>query len=106
MGRNDIDRYNSVSVSPASDYRCATEWHGGVHMRGSRRRHRVMAVIYDRLALFELAIAVEVFGLSRPELDIPWYEFGVFSLDPGSLRATGAVRIAATSSLTAIGRAD
>jgi AraC family transcriptional activator FtrA len=71
-----------------------------------RKRHRVVAVIYDRLALFEFAMVVEVFGLPRPELDIPWYEFEVCSLDPGSLRATASVRITATRSLRAIDRAD
>jgi AraC family transcriptional regulator, transcriptional activator FtrA len=73
---------------------------------GSRRRHRVVTVIYDRLALFELAIAVEVFGLPRPELEIPWYDFSVCSLDAGPVRATGAVRVGATRSLRAIAAAD
>ena len=36
-----------------------------------RRPHRVVVVAYDRVALFELAIATEVFGLPRPELKIP-----------------------------------
>src|SRR5262245_46971146 len=79
---------------------------GDRHVRRPRKRHRVTAVIYDRLALFELAIAVEVFGLPRPELGIPWYDFAVCSLDGGTLRATGAVRVTATSSLRAIARAD
>ena len=79
---------------------------GGRRASGHHRRHRVVAVIYDRLALFELAIAVEVFGLPRPELEIPWYEFAVCSLDRGSLRATGAIRLAAPGGLRAIARAD
>ncbi len=70
------------------------------------RRHRVVVVAYDRLALFELAIAVEVFGLPRPELGIPWYDFTVCSLERGPLRATGAVRLGAGRGLEAIARAD
>ncbi len=70
------------------------------------RRHRVVVVAYDRLALFELAIAVEVFGLPRPELGVPWYDFAVCALDAGLLRATGAVRLEATRDLREIARAD
>src|SRR5580765_401100 len=73
---------------------------------GKHRRHRVVALVYDRLALFELAIAVEVFALPRPELGIPWYDFALSSLDPGPVRATGPVRIAATRSLRSIEQAD
>jgi AraC family transcriptional activator FtrA len=70
--------------------------------RRTRRLHRVIVVAYDRVALFELAIAVEVFGLPRPELGVPWYEFAVCSLDPGPLRATGAIHVRARSGLRAI----
>src|SRR5262245_61258839 len=75
-------------------------------VRGSHRRHRVVAVAYDRMALFELAIAVEVFGLPRPELEIPWYDFSVCSIDRGLLRATGSVHVRAGHDLRAIARAD
>jgi AraC family transcriptional activator FtrA len=61
---------------------------------------------YDRLALFELAIAVEVFGLPRPELTVPWYSFEVCSVDAGELRATGAIRVRAARGLGALERAD
>jgi AraC family transcriptional activator FtrA len=72
----------------------------------SRRRHRVVVVAYDRLALFELAIAAEVFGLPRPELPVAWYDFSVVSIDRGPLRATGAVRIDARHDLGRIASAD
>jgi AraC family transcriptional activator FtrA len=74
--------------------------------RKQSRPHRVVALVYDRLALFELATAVEVFGLPRPELGIPWYDFALSSLDPGPVRATGPVRIAASRSLRSIEQAD
>lgn len=75
-------------------------------MPSRRRRHRVVAVAYDRLALFEMAIAIEVFGLPRPELTVPWYEFEVCSLDSGSIRATGAIHVRARHGLRAIAAAD
>ena len=34
---------------------------------------------------------MEVFGLPRPEITVPWYTFRVCSLDPGDVRATGGV---------------
>jgi len=71
-----------------------------------RRRHRLVVVAYDRVALFELAIAVEVFGLSRPELGVPWYDFAVCSLDSGPLRATGALQVRGSQGLRALATAD
>jgi AraC family transcriptional activator FtrA len=71
-----------------------------------RRPHRVVVVAYDRVALFELAIAVEVFGLPRPELEIPWYAFEVRSLDSGPLRATGALHVRARHGLKGLTGAD
>jgi AraC family transcriptional regulator, transcriptional activator FtrA len=77
-------------------------------MKPSRaaRRHRVLAVAYNRLALFELAIAAEVFGLPRPELGIPWYKFSVCALESAALQATGAVRVQAARGLRALDLAD
>jgi len=66
----------------------------------------VVVVAYDRLGLFELGITAEVFGLPRPELEIPWYRFEVCALDPGPLRATGAVQVRARHGLAALARAD
>ena len=50
---------------------------------------------YDGMGTFELGIVSEVFGLSRPELDVPWYEFRVFSLDRAPLLGTGGIRVQA-----------
>jgi AraC family transcriptional activator FtrA len=66
----------------------------------------VVAVVYDRVALFELAIATEVFGLPRPELGDPLYDFEVCSVDPGPLRATGRIRVQAPRGLRALAAAD
>jgi AraC family transcriptional activator FtrA len=66
----------------------------------------VAVVAYDRLCTFEFGIAVEVFGLSRPELPVPWYRFSVCSLDPGPLHATGGVRVHARRGLAALRTVD
>src|SRR5580765_8136328 len=71
-----------------------------------RRQRRVVVVAYDRVALFELAIAVEVFGLPRPELEIPWYDFAVCSIDPGPLRSTGMIHVRPHRNLSALSTAD
>lgn len=53
----------------------------------------VVALAYDGLCTFEFAVAVEMFGLSRPEMGGNWYRFAVCALDPGPLRMTGGVRL-------------
>jgi AraC family transcriptional activator FtrA len=71
-----------------------------------RRAHRrVVAVAYDRLCTFEFGLAVEVFGLPRPELDVPWYDFSVCSPERGPLRATGGFRVQAARGLRALDEA-
>jgi AraC family transcriptional activator FtrA len=66
---------------------------------------RVVALAYDGLGMFELGIVVEIFGLPRPEITVPWYRFGVCSLDRGNLRATGGVRVRVAGGLEGLRRA-
>lgn len=68
--------------------------------------HRVVVLAYEGLCTFEFAIAVEVFGLPRPEAPPDWYRFSVCSLDGSSVAATGGVRIAVSGGLRALGGAD
>jgi hypothetical protein len=53
----------------------------------------VVALAYDGLCTFEFGVAVEVFGLDRPEMGPGWYRFAVAALEPGPLRAAGGVRV-------------
>jgi AraC family transcriptional regulator, transcriptional activator FtrA len=55
----------------------------------------VVALAYDGLCTFEFGVAVEVFGLDRPEMGPGWYRFAVAALEPGPLRAAGGVRVLA-----------
>src|SRR5260221_2672466 len=69
-------------------------------------RRGVVALAYDRLATFEFGIVVEVFGLPRPEIKVPWYRFEVCAVDRGPLRATGGVTVRARADLRALRRAE
>jgi AraC family transcriptional activator FtrA len=60
---------------------------------------RVVALAYDGLCTFEFGVAVELFGLPRPEMGDDWYSFAVASPDTGPLRATGGVRMLADGGL-------
>ncbi|CAO3406486.1 transcriptional regulator FtrA [Azospirillum largimobile] len=65
-----------------------------------------VALAYDGLCTFEFGVAVEVFGLPRPELGPGWYRFAVAALDPGPLRAVGGIRIEADGGLDLLDQAD
>src|SRR5690349_1382858 len=64
----------------------------GSKSHGSKLAPLVCVLAYDGLCTFEFAIAVEVFGLPRPEFD-DWYRFKVVSQESGPLRAQGGVVI-------------
>ncbi|HBS57072.1 MAG TPA: transcriptional regulator FtrA [Stenotrophomonas sp.] len=65
-------------------------------------RHTVVCLAYPGLCLFEFGIATELFGLKRPELDIPWYDFKVVMTEPSVLSGIGGLRIAGESNLTCL----
>src|SRR5215472_3808181 len=62
----------------------------------------VAVVAYDGLCTFEFGIAVEVFGLPRPEFDFPWYEFTVVSAEGRRSRAMGGFVVEASADLDAL----
>lgn len=69
-------------------------------------RPLVVALAYDGLCTFEFGVAVEVFGLPRPELGDSWYRFAVAAVDDGELRATGGVRVVADGGGELLAQAD
>ncbi|WP_434584601.1 transcriptional regulator FtrA [Klebsiella sp. R390] len=69
-------------------------------------RHRVVALAYDGLCTFEFGIAVELFGLPRPEMGERWYRFAVAAVDDGELRATGGIRLMTDGGMTLLSEAD
>lgn len=64
----------------------------------------VVALVYDGLCSFEFGVAVEMFGLARPELPA-WYDFGICAVEPGPLRAAGGLQVQADHGLEALMRA-
>ena len=67
---------------------------------------RAVVLAYDGLCTFEFGVAVEIFGLPRPEMGDDWYQFAVASVDGGELRATGGIRILADGDLRLLETAD
>lgn len=55
----------------------------------------VVVVAYNGLCTFEFAIAVEMFGLERPEMGDSWYRFAIAGIESGALKGTGGVRFLA-----------
>lgn len=68
--------------------------------------HRVVALAYDRLCTFEFGCTVELFGLPRPELEVPWYDFAVCAAERGPIRAMGGVEVRVPHSLRMLDSAD
>jgi AraC family transcriptional regulator, transcriptional activator FtrA len=75
-------------------------------MTARSARHRVAALVFDGVAAFELGVVVEVFGLERPELDVPWYELTVCSGDPGPLASHGGFAVLPARGLDVLAEAD
>ncbi len=71
------------------------------------RRHQIAVLAFDGMAPFELGSVVEVFGLPRPELEVPWYDLRVCSATPGTpLRAVGGFTMTTSYGLDAFAAAD
>ncbi len=65
----------------------------------------MVVLTYEGLCTFEFGIAVEVFGLPRPEFDFPWYEFKVVAAETRQVRAAGGIVIEADAGLEALASA-
>ncbi|HEX4428019.1 MAG TPA: helix-turn-helix domain-containing protein [Frankiaceae bacterium] len=71
------------------------------------RAHRVVALACPGVALFELSAVVEVFGLSRPELNVPWwYAMEVCAMVPGPQKTNGGMAVTVDRGLDAMAGAD
>lgn len=68
--------------------------------------HSVAVLISDGLGTFEFGIAVEIFGLDRPEFDFPWYEFSVVNTQNSEVHACGGIRIASDAMLSSLKQVD
>ncbi|MGI8333536.1 helix-turn-helix domain-containing protein [Actinomadura scrupuli] len=71
------------------------------------RRRTLSVLVFDGMAPFELGVVVEIFGLPRPELTVPWYDLRVCAEEPGRpLRAVGGFSMTAEHGLDAFAEAD
>jgi AraC family transcriptional activator FtrA len=59
----------------------------------------VCVLAYDGLCTFEFGICAEVFGLDRPELNVPWYRFAVIADTDAPLNAAGGISVTASHGL-------
>lgn len=65
----------------------------------------VAILAYDGLCTFEFGIAVEIFGLARPEFEFPWYEHAIAAVDQGPMRAMGGIQVLADGGLELLAEA-
>ncbi len=70
------------------------------------RRHTVAAIAFPNMGLFELSVPCEVFGIDRPELVDPWYDFFVAATQPGPLSTGVGFTIETPYGLADLARAD
>jgi AraC family transcriptional activator FtrA len=69
-------------------------------------RH-VAILAYDQLCMFEFGIAVEIFGLPRPEFDgLGWYSYEIAGIEPGPYRSMGGITVEAPHELERLQHAD
>ncbi|MFN6943142.1 MAG: transcriptional regulator FtrA, partial [Parvibaculum sp.] len=66
----------------------------------------VVTLAYDGLCTFEFGVAVEVFGLARPEMGEDWYRHATAAIEPGPLRAAGGLTVSASGGLELLNEAD
>lgn len=62
-------------------------------LRPTRRGPTVSVLAYDGMSVFEMGIVTEVFGLPRPEFEVPWYELTVCAETPGPVRIVGGASL-------------
>ncbi|MGJ6966764.1 helix-turn-helix domain-containing protein [Streptosporangium sp. G11] len=58
-----------------------------------RRGPTVSVLAYQGMSVFEMGIVTEVFGLPRPEFDLPWYRLTVCAEHDGPVRVIGGANL-------------
>lgn len=53
----------------------------------------VSVLAYQGMSAFEIGIVTEVFGLPRPEFEMPWYELTLCAENPGAVRVVGGASL-------------
>ncbi|WP_290053575.1 GlxA family transcriptional regulator [Amycolatopsis solani] len=68
--------------------------------------HRVVAIVTEESNPFEMGVTTELFGLRRPELDRPWYDFTLCSATPDVRMNLGMFTLSGVAGLEAAETAD
>ena len=71
-----------------------------------KKPHTVAAVVFPNMAPFELSVPCEVFGIDRPELVDPWYDFFVASTCDGPIETGAGFTIETQHRIADLARAD
>ncbi|WP_432976145.1 helix-turn-helix domain-containing protein [Dactylosporangium sp. CA-233914] len=66
----------------------------------------VAVLAFDGMSLFESGIVTEVFGLARPELDVPWYTLTICAPTPDPVPVLGGATLTAPAGLAELAAAD
>jgi AraC family transcriptional regulator, transcriptional activator FtrA len=101
------DASNVQGTSPSTAVAIATDCGNFPPMRPSpvRSPGLVAVLAYDGLCTFEFGVAVEVFGLARPEFDFPWYRFVVVAAERRRARAIGGIVVEADATIEVLRKA-
>jgi AraC family transcriptional activator FtrA len=73
---------------------------------GRARPHTMAVYAFDGMSPFELGCVVEVFGLPRPELGVPWYDLKVCAESSSPMRAVGGFSLATEYDFDDLAAAD
>ncbi|MET9000517.1 helix-turn-helix domain-containing protein [Amycolatopsis sp. Hca4] len=68
--------------------------------------HRVVAIVTEQSNPFEMGVATELFGLRRPELGRPWYDFTLCAAAPDVRMNLGMFTLSGVAGLEAADTAD
>ncbi|HEY3713744.1 MAG TPA: helix-turn-helix domain-containing protein [Jatrophihabitantaceae bacterium] len=68
--------------------------------------HRVVVIVDEGSNPFELGVATELFGLRRPELQRPWYDFTLCTAEPVVRMHGGLFTLSEVAGLDAVDAAD
>lgn len=58
-------------------------------MRTKRATQFVAVAVTPGAPIFELAVPCEVFGIARPDIADPWYDFRLCAAEPDTVVASG-----------------
>jgi AraC family transcriptional activator FtrA len=66
----------------------------------------VSVLAFSGMSLFEIGIVTEVFGLARPELDVPWYRLSICAPTPDPVPVLGGATLRSGAGLAELAAAD